>query len=300
METISPPITLPPIEETPFLKTSLIMKVDRTEGVLNYLAMDHHTNPDHDSSEIGKVSMALLNKVYTTQLHRVKSVTDSHMSSTLQSLHGLDMNQLMVSTLLSEDTIHREKNLYNKYAELSKQSSDLFVTKWQKRVQSLFKKLQFPHYVNSGDEMCKKIMMHCHMIGTRSSLGPGNFVMLPGELLSILEESPNFTYLMNGEVKNSMIKEVGSINGVKVFTNTHSFNGTTVIVGKETKDQQPGTYFIHYDRELLQMENQISMKHETEIRSRYCVVDTTDAHLNYASFEVEIGEKPWWRKLFRL
>lgn len=299
METIPHSRPLPPMEETPFLKTSSIMKVDRPEGVLNYLVMDHHTNPNHDSSEIGKASMTVLNKVYTTQLHRVRCVNDSHMSHTLQNLHGLDMSKMMVSTLLSEDTVHREKILYNKYAELSNQSSDLFVTKWQKRVQGLFKKLQFPHYVNSGDEMYKKIMMHCRMIESRSSLGPGNFVMLPGELLSILEESPNFMYLMSGEVKNSMFNEVGSINGVKVFTNMYS-KGMTVIVGRETKDQQPGTYFIHQDRELLQMENQISMKHETEIRSRYCVVDTTDAHLNYASFEVKIGEKPWWRKMFRL
>jgi hypothetical protein len=299
METISPPITLPPMEETPFLKTSSIMKVDRPEGALNYLVMDHHTNPNHDSSEIGKASMTVLNKVYTTQLHRVRCVNDSHMAHTLQNLHGLDMSKMMVSTLLSEDTVHREKILYNKYVELSNQSSDLFVNKWQKRVQGLFKKLQFPHYVNSGDEMYKKIMMHCRMIESRSSLGPGSFVMLPGELLSILEESPNFMYLMNGEVKNSMFNEVGSINGVKVFTNMYS-KGTTVIVGRESKNQQPGTYFIHYDRELLQMENQISMKHETEIRSRYCVVDTTDAHLNYASFEVKIGEKPWWKKIFKL
>jgi hypothetical protein len=296
---------LPPIKESDFLQTACIKHSENPMGEILYLDM---VGFDHEKKlqpgEIQEVSLRKFSKVFSLEPYQVQAEIDPIMSKQVEDLHGISMKEQMISVLLNEDQMSREKMLYKKYVELAEKSRGSLLTPWQKKVSKYFKRLTFHRYVLTGEDIMRQIILHANMIGVKSRRGQGNFVVVAAEVLAMLEDSPAFTW----KPSNSSIslgiptfEEVGHFYGIRVFRNAMArFNDRSIIVGRVTKNNEAGVYMVQGKRECIEMQDTMTLKTKICIRSRMSAVDTINADTNFQAFEIEIGKKPWWKKLFKL
>ena len=59
-------------------------------------------------------------------------------------------------------------------------------------------------------------------------------------------------------------------------------------MGKSTKNNETGVYFVSKDREFMEMADPMSMKTKLAISSRMAVVETMNADKNFLIFDVEL------------
>jgi hypothetical protein len=298
-------VPLPPPKESDFLNTAAIVAANAPHGEIVYfdfVGFDHEK--PLEPGYIPEISIRKFSKVFHLEKYRVAAEIDPLQSKMISDLHGVSMRDEMISVLLSEDEMNRENVLYKKYEELSELSRNSLLTEWQKKVKKWFNQYKPVRYVLTGEDVMRQIMLHANYIAVRCRRGQGNFAIVSAEILCLLEDTPAFTYKQRTSIISMglpVFELVGSFNGIDIFRNCKAkFNDRNIIVGRTTRNNESGVYFASTGRELMEMADSMTLKTKIAIDSRIEAADTVNADKNFTVFEIEIGKKPWWKKLFKL
>lgn len=278
-----------------FLDTAARVEMPGPVGTLTYLDMVEIPGKT-EPGEIPQISVQPVTKVIHTERRQVVSSVTYEQLSDLDKI-GIDGKAQLVPVMVSETISETQKELLEKYTNMGIEHAVAYQTKWQKILNEWFK-IEFPVY--TGDNTLNRIVRQCHFIGSTSRRGRGNFVVVNTQILVELEKSPNFTYPEFEKIElGGPIKYVGSINDIAVYLNPFwSFNQTQVVIGRSTRNSEPGVYFGEYSREIIETE-EFGPEHRLKVGliSRQAIVSTPDAVKSFWVEKIKPEKKPFWRKL---
>jgi hypothetical protein len=115
-------------------------------------------------------------------------------------------------------------------------------------------------------------------------------------------ESSSFVYRQTKEVKE--VSEPGHIDfigtlgdRIQVFVDRNSqYTEDRIIIGKTTKDQKSGVYFIQGDKSTEEFTDMLGDKKIT-LTYRQCIISTEGAENSFDVIRVSDSKRPFWKKL---
>jgi hypothetical protein len=281
-----------PTSTSPFLDTAFRLKMQQPHGVFTFLEMPEP--PSTDGAPV--LSLEVKNKVLQAETYQVNANVQLSTIKDLQRM-GIDGTRETVSALVNESTLNFEKILVNKYTELGKNSYYSDFTKWQKFLNKYFK-LEFPIYLDE-DQICAKILEISLKIAKKSRRGSANFVVVSPKVFEYIRLSPMFEY-NSDESYTGLSYNVGRIQHINVFIN-HNLTSEDIIVGMNTRDNNPGVVYGEYSRQFMQNERYETNSIDFQLRDRSVIASIGDTASNsYYTAPVSFGKKSIWRKLIKI
>ena len=300
---LNTPIFSLPLPSSEFLNTVTRIEMDNPIGLLFYLDFNLE-NSETPNSVTPLLSLVTKQKTVCLESFKVASTIASNTIADIESYHGIDMTTEISSALLREDTINLEKLLYSKYLELGLQSPLNNLTKWQKLVSKVFKKLKFPIYVSS-ENLCMKLISIANKMGAISRRGSANFIIVNPYIASCIQDDKMFEFSKQHNYTNNFIYHVGNIGDrLKVFVNSSlPVSDTKIVFGKKSSPNEPGVFWTEASTKLhirsIDIEETPTGK-KLFLRSRRAIVHTPGSEKLFFCDNFIINKKPWWRKLFKL
>jgi hypothetical protein len=189
---------------------------------------------------------------------------------------------------------HLIANLFNKYKELALENDmsirHKFTTKNNFLVRWIKGDADFLIDENNINNIIHKILLAANNIAVNSRLGIASFIVVSPKMLSIIQNTPNFTYNMFGKIKveNEIISKVGIINNLNIFVNYDS-NDNTILIGRSTSNDNCGVVLV---------------EHNIEIDNKFIIwkgaIDSYSENSKYM-YEIininSIKDFPWYKKL---
>ena len=303
------------LETTPFHSANLpvveIPYIDYTEDSDNVLQSTHTSFGEGETTQI---SLDMRKKAIRMESYRTAASIPMSTVSDLDVLHGVSAFGMMEDVLYNEAVLRAENNLAEKYWNAGWYSRGLTRTKWQKRVLKLLAKKNFDIYkyiesetdADHGRLLTATILSMANSVAKACRRGPGNFAIVPAEIMGYLEDWPGFVYL--DEQSSSIIRSgnpryvaKGVIANVKVYVDNHAkYNSGEILVGRSGREDEPGIHFVEYSNEFLETVDHISLESKICLLSRYAVEPVGNIEGMYLAERIVLGKKPWWRKLFKL
>lgn len=281
-----------PTSTSPFLDTASRLKMQQPHGVFSFLEMAEA--PSNEDTSM--ISLEVKNKVLQAETYQVNANVQLSTIKDLQKM-GIDGTRETVSALVNESTLNFEKILASKYMELGKNSYYSDFTKWQGFLNKYFK-LEFPIYLD-GDQICAKILEISLKIAKKSRRGPANFVVVSPRVFEYIRLSPMFVY-SNEQQYVGLSHIVGNINHINVYISQFTLNSDHIIVGTNTRNNNPGVVYGEYSRQLMQNEGYETNSINFQLRDRSVIASIGDsASDSYYTTPVSFGKKPIWRKLIK-
>jgi hypothetical protein len=112
-------------------------------------------------------------------------------------------------------------------------------------------------------------------------------------------ESDSFVYKQTKEVSEpGHIDFIGTLDDrIQVFVDRNSqYTEDRIIIGKTTKDQKSGVYFIQGDKSTEEFTDTSGDKKIT-LTSRRCIISTEGAENSFDIIRVSDSKRPFWKKL---
>lgn len=302
-----------------FFDTTARVKISGPTGVISFLdfvalekTMD--SNPfDSQKVEPGFLAptqvmgLKVFTKFIETDTYQVaSSFPDYGVVNDLEKYHGTSPKDMLIPILFNEIETGAAKQLSKIYREAGELSAYNRLTKWQLFLQSKFKSLEFPTYVEQPEKISLKLRLFSNMIAAKSRRGAANFCITNVQTAAYLQDDPTFVFNpLSGSVvlTNSSIPYlIGQINGMNVFVDPHmNFNDCTIILGRNTKEGEPGVYCMEYQKQFVENADGPTMELRYQMRSRHLIAPVGNmVEDSYYAFKVEWKKKPLWRKLFKL
>lgn len=267
-----------------------------------------------DEGGFAQISIHIAKMAIQMESYRTAASIPMSTARDLDVLHGVSTTGMMEDTLRNEAVMRAEKNLAEKYWSAGWSSRESTRTGWQKRVLRLLAKKNFDIYkyiesetdADRGRILMATVLSMANRVAKACRRGPGNFAIVPAEIMSYLEDCPGFVYL--DEPSSSIIRTgntryvaKGMIANVKVYVDTHAkYNSGEILVGRTGRGDEPGIHFVEYSNEFLETVDHISLENKVCLLSRYAVAPVGNIEGMYLAEKIVIGKKPWWRKLFKL
>ena len=282
-----------------FTDTAFKISNSNPSGVLFYL--DGKTGTDEDG--YGTFELETKQKVYQLESYRVSSTLTQGLSSDLDSLHGIDVNEMMVSTLENEAGTNNQKLLLSKYYSLSEitRNNELRKSRWNRFLLRFISESHFCFHFENYNDMIKKILFKSNYIGHRTRRGNADFIICPPKYATYIMESPNFVYRETREVslKPGGIDFIGTIaDRIQVFVDRNSkYTENRILLGKRTKESEPGVYFIQGDKSTEQFTDTTGDKKIT-LTYRQAIISPEGSEISFDVIRVSDSKRPFWKKLF--
>ena len=299
-----------------FLNTACIESTKNPILQISYMDITPQdpNNTKFGDGEIEEIKMGIFNKVINLSAINISSSYSTSLENDIKKLHGIDIEDTIKNRILNESDTAKNLHLAKLYAQLAKISKDEFIysSKWKRFIKKVFKKIEFPEYIgdNYSSEavrtLIKKIIVHSNLLALRSRIGSADFIIVGSEIGSMIQDSKELVYKdTSKELNQNGIRMIGYIAGrIKVFIDPYmEFDDKSIILGKETKKNHPGVYFV-YNEEIggfTEPAYTNNLDKKIMLIERYSIVDVGDsAHRNFISFNVEFSKKPLWRKILCL
>jgi len=285
------------------LETVTHRQVTRPDVRLNYFENKKiPTTPktpspfDRISVDIREMSFSVENHVVTTNIPR-KTITDVIPSDYLK--------KVTISALYQEMLIGTEKRLFEKYSKVAWDNYQKGVSKWQKFILSLLKMKKYTYVGNSPSSLRERIYTLSNKIFASTNTSPGNFVILPHGLLTLLEENPSLEYINPQsagrilDLPNPRFVKRGRIGNISVYHDTYAkWDSHDVIVGRTSEGHgHPGIYFCEYSNEYQNTEDHLSLGMKVGLISKNVLADVGDLSGMYIADKISTKVKPWWMKI---
>jgi len=240
-------------------------------------------------------------KNYELESYRVSSNLHREISSDLNFLHGIDMNEMMVSTLENEVKLENQRLLLSKYYFLSDITRDNELRKsiWNRFLLRFIPESYFSFHFEYCNEIIKKILLKSNYIDRKTRNGDGNFIVCPPKYSTYIMESDSFVYKQTKEVSEpGHIDFIGTLGDrIQVFVDRNSqYTEDRIIIGKTTKDQKSGVYFIQGDKSTEEFTDTSGDKKIT-LTYRQCIISTEGAENSFDVIRVSDSKRPFWKKL---
>jgi hypothetical protein len=306
-----------------FLETACNLDTKTSTGIITYL--DFTSYPDSEKpydnwgsrsqgGEYGVLSLSTFSKFVELETFRVTSKMNQELEKDLSYFHGVDASSMMIPVLENEAAIQRYKKLSDVYNKLAEESQEeiLKESKWKRFLVKLFPNLKFPLYTNNDSIEGSKILINSiiirsNLIVTRSRRGPGDFVICSGFTGALIQDHPSFVY-NEGDLRitslSSQIRFIGTIAGrIGVFIDPNKrFEDNTIIVGRRTKENEPGVYIVENKdaKETQEIIDPVSFNKTIAFMEKLAFVGVGNANRNFLKFEVLFTKKPLWRKILSI
>lgn len=306
-----------------FLETACNLEIKSGTGTIPYLdltdypdtqgkSVDYNRSTGLGTEEYGTLQLRTFSKFVELQTFRVTSKFNSEMEKDLSFYHGIpSASDMMIPVLENEAAMQRYKKLSELYDELGEESQKeiLNESKWKRFLLKLFPNLKFPLYtINDSIEGSKilvnSIIIRSNLIATRSRRGPGDFVICSGFTGALIQDHPSFVY-NEGDLRitslSGQIRFIGTIAGrIGVFIDPNKrFEDNTIIVGRRTKETEPGVYIVENkgSRGTEEIIDPVSFNKTIALTERLSFVSVGNANRNFLKFEASFTKKPLWRKI---
>ena len=306
-----------------FLETACNLDTKTSTGIITYL--DFTSYPDNEKpydnwesrsqgEEYGVLSLSTFSKFVELETFRVTSKTNHEFEKDLAYFHGADASSMLLPVLENEAAMQRYKKLSDVYNKLGDESEKeiLNESKWKRFLVKIFPSLKFPLYTNNDSIEGSKILINSiiirsNLIATRSRRGPGDFVICSGFTGALIQDHPSFVY-NEGDLRitslSGQIRFIGTIAGrIGVFIDPNKrFEDNTIIVGRRTKENEPGVYIVENKdaKETQEIIDPVSFNKTIAFMEKLAFVEVGNANRNFLKFEVLFTKKPLWRKILSI
>lgn len=309
-----------------FLETARNLEIKSLTGTIHYLdltdypdypdtqgkSVDYNRSTGLGTEEYGTLQLRTFSKFVELQTFRVTSKFNSEMEKDLSFYHGIpSASDMMIPVLENEAAMQRYKKLSDVYNKLGDESEKdiLNESKWKRFLVKLFPSLKFPLYTNNDSIEGSKILINSiiirsNLIATRSGRGPGDFVICSGFTGALIQDHPSFVY-NEGDLRitslSGQIRFIGTIAGrIGVFIDPNKrFEDNTIIVGRRTKETEPGVYIAENKdaKDIQEILDPVSFNKTIALTEKLAFVEVGYANRNFLKFEVSFSKKPLWRKI---
>jgi hypothetical protein len=201
-------------------------------------------------------------------------------------MSGLNYDDIIKKTLINESEHGKEKSIYSTLKELAKKTEFDERTDFEKLMFKWFGYEPKEHFTeNQASDLVRKIIYHCNLVGKRSRLGPGNFIIVGPRLGSIISDSSIFTFSDVNEKRwgTGLSYSIGTLAGnIKVVVNPYiGYNDETVIIGRSTKENNEGTYLFERNEPVIDKIQVDHFNFRVSLIEMTKVITTPKAYLNY-------------------
>jgi hypothetical protein len=308
-------------EKMRFLDTAFNTETEDNFKVIRYLDLDKvkneklEDNSQWGTKEIGvreypEISLRVFEKFVSLSLFSVSSRINTNQSKDIMDLHGVNINDMMGSVLKNESFLTKQKNLYSVYKGLAeKPENDISNgSRWRSFIKRIFPKIKFPVYlgkdpVDNSKILIKNIFLQSNLIASRSRRGYGDFLICNSSVGALIQDHPSFIFSeRNGLITNpGEIYYAGNIgNKIAVFIDPNkSFKDKEVLIGRVTKEGEPGVYIVENKKSQLLDEflDPLTLEKNIRLLERLAFIDVGNPSQNFTRFEVEFSNKPLWKKI---
>jgi len=314
------------IKNMNFLETACNLDTKHGTGTITYLDLatypdqkenrvDYNISAGLGKEEYGKLGLSTFSKFVQLETFRVTTKFNGELEKDLNLYHGIpSASDMMIPVLENEALQQRHKKLSDIYHILGEESHKeiLNQSKWKRFLVKLFPNLKFPLYtIKDSTEGSKilvnSIILRSNLIASRSRRGAGDFVICSGFTGSLIQDHPSFVY-KEGDLRltslSSQNRFIGTIGGrIAVFIDPNKrFQDNTIIVGRRTKETEPGVYIIENkeSRETEEILDPVTFNKTLALKERLAFINVGSASKNFLKFEVSFTKKPWWRKILSI
>lgn len=295
-----------------FIQTANVLDFPYHAGEVFYLDYEYdesikNVKPTNDLSslEIPEIQIKLNRQMVETSRKEVRTEVSTEQLKDLDSLrlHNVSGHDYLLKSTDNQYVNDIEKSILDLYDVLSAVSKENKISKYHKFVRKLFN-IEFYEYAETPMDVSKKIFLYSMYIATKSRRGAANFAVVDMQTSAFLQDDPRFVYDSNipQGYSVSTIYPVGNIGGIRIFVNPHiKYNDGKVILGRYTKNQEPGVIFGEYQKHYECFEEPQHNKHVFSLVSGICIKAIGKRSSDsYIQFNILHTKKPWWRKLFKL
>ena len=306
-----------------FLETACNLDTKTSTGTINYLDFpsSFFNEKTYDNwgsisqgEDYGVLSLSAFSKFVQLQTFRVSSKTNHEFEKDLAYFHGADASSMLLPVLENEAAMQRYKKLSDVYNKLGDESEKdiLNESKWKRFLVKIFPSLKFPLYTNNDSIEGSKILINSiiirsNLIATRSRRGPGDFVICSGFTGALIQDHPSFVY-NEGDLRitslSGQIRFIGTISGrIGVFIDPNKrFEDNTIIVGRRTKETEPGVYIVENKdaKDTQEILDPVSFNKTIALTEKLAFVEIGNANRNFLKFDVSFSKKPLWRKILSI
>lgn len=295
---------IPKVLNREFLNTARILRVEHHQSIakVSYIETTY---------EDGKVGIKP--KIAEVKLNKLKSslnLTNENLENFTK--FGVNGEEHSNSILLIEIESTKTKLLFDNYFKLGKENFESKYTRLQKLVKRIFKNYELIYYLNGNKldtlvinrKLVSKILNLSNSIAITSKMGAGNFLVTTGQIASILQDDPAFTFTPNNKIiinNGSEIYQVGKIGNIKVFVNPYlNFDDNTVVIGNLTGQFDfNGTFLLEEIIPLIKTTKTDSGKN-FQAETLYTIFNSPDAKYRYETVKFSLKKRPTWKKILNL
>ena len=234
------------------------MKTMKTiKDCVNYLVTPNLTGSvtylDFEASakSPAELSLKINQKHLELEAHTSTAQLTKEQVDDILRFHSINAGEMTQSTLINEDELHVSKRIVEQMWNMGHTSYLNSFTPFQKWANKWFGYAPL-QLVKSDADLVRVINLHANRIAVKSRRGPGNFIVVPMEIGSILQDQPNFVYqpLAGGLVKGGVCYKIGQLGDrIEVFVDPFmKYDAKSFIIGKTTRENDPGLYYVTRDK----------------------------------------------------
>lgn len=211
---------------------------------------------------------------------------------------GIDIEGIVTKTLIRESTVQIQKKLYSLYVDLGMCSRINSEKSAFKNVISDLLGIRWDLLIKSGASenlrLANRIAHICSLIGSKTRLGNGNFIVVSNKMFSRISETRGFVSNNSCNTTIDGIILEGTLMNIYVYVNPYiPEEDSDLIVCGRTTGSHIGTYIREYSLTKRREENKITLT------SRNCIVNVGDTGYNlYYTARIRFTkEMGWFKKL---
>ena len=276
-----------------FLDTVKQLKSQFPEVSIHYL--DPQITPS--TEEFPHIELKIKQNVFSLRRNQSSSRLSIPDVERLTANLGIDAEGAVKSALHQDN--HRKiiNEIGETYHRLGFSRSNGQLNKWQR---FLTKKFGAQHYKYTQDhvELKRLLFRYSNLIAVSSRLGRADFMIVSPKMAMHIEQDPEFVHELHGmqQPHLSQYTIVGTYLGMTVFRNALSSRNEDVIIGKGTRENNIGVYYIQGPEEFINQMDTWQTK-KIMLTSFYSIEEVGPAERLYYAEKIVIGKKPLWRKL---
>lgn len=292
-----------------FMNTALVMSLPAEHATISYF--DIEMDKEKDENGYSSLSIKPFSQILKTDSAETSSISGLDTKENLFALHGINLDEQIASALINEDFIGKSKKLAGIYFDLGQESSNdlynrMMSKNWLTRIIKKYKKSNIPIYIESHEELTKKILVYSNLVGANSRKGPAKFLLTNGRVCSELMDSAMFVFDSDNQTNESShigIQYKGHINGLEVFVDPNmGFNDNRIVLGRKTKEQEPGVIYGEYKNSLYRIDvASFPPQEKISLLSNFLISKVGNSvKNNYICINVEFNKKPLWQRLLKI
>jgi len=196
------------------------------------LATQYSGNPDATASAEGttgrKMSIQILKETVEAKTRRLSARWTFEAAQDAESQHGIDVEAEIMQVLAQEIVVEIDQEIIGSLRSLAGAGTTLNFAAGDL--------IGVPTYVGDRHALLAiEINRACNRIAARTRRGPGNYIVVSPEALTVLQSASTSTFARTTEGNfdaPTNTKLVGTLNStIKVFVDNYAADGTKVLIG---------------------------------------------------------------------